>query len=829
VGTISVATATVTNGVAGTGVYSGPGTDAAGNFNPSVAGPGTHTITYTFTSTGNCVATITQTITVNAKPASNFTYPTTACLPTTGLAQFTYTGSLSAGQTYLWNFGDPASGGNNTSTLQNPTHTYTNTGSYTVTVTVTNSNGCVDTKTITTTFSVTPALSYPALTAVCESVVGTISVATATVTNGVAGTGVYSGPGTDAAGNFNPSVAGPGTHTITYTFTSTGNCVATITQTITVNAKPAANFTYPTVACLPTTGIAQFTYTGSLSAGQTYLWNFGDPASGGNNTSTLQNPTHTYTNTGSYTVTVTVTNSNGCVDTKTITTTFSVTPALSYPALAAVCESVVGTISVATATVTNGVAGTGVYSGPGTDAAGNFNPSVAGPGTHTITYTFTSTGNCVATITQTITVNAKPQSSFNITASVCQGQTANISSIVTGGSIVSWHWFYGDGNSDVFTNSNPFTRLYPATGTYVVKLVTVNASGCISDTARQTIIVSAVPVSSFDVPASVCMPGGIASFTNRSTVADGSSLTYSWNFGDGSPNSTAINPTHVYASINTYNISLRTTSSSGCYKDTIISFSAFFDKPIALFGVSPDVLCQGTENVFSDSSSAPNSTIKTRLWIFGDGTTSTSTNPTKTYSKPGIYQVKLVVTNNENCISDTFRQTITVYLQPVIDAGPSFVVPLGTVLQFKPRVNDSTVTSFIWYPGTGLSNPLTLRPILTATVDQVYKLTATVGGKCTAEDSLYVKILRPVKVPNAFSPNGDGTNDTWIIDNLVDYPGAKVDVFNRYGQLIFSSTGYSNPWDGTIKGKPLPLATYYYIITLNNGFKPLNGSITIIR
>jgi gliding motility-associated-like protein len=832
---VNVATATVTNGVAGTGVYSGPGTSSAGIFNPTIAGAGTHTITYTFTSSANCVASITQTIVVNAKPNASFTYPTAACLPATGIANFTYNGSMSAGQTYLWNFGDPASGANNTSTAQNPSHTYTNTGSYSVSVTVTNANGCIDDSVINNiVFSVTPALNYPVLAAVCENLTS-VNVATATVTNGVTGTGVYSGPGTSAAGIFDPSVAGPGTHIITYTFTSTGNCVSSITQNIVVNARPAASFTYPTAACLPATGIANFTYNGSMSAGQTYLWNFGDPASGANNISTAQNPSHTYTNTGSYSVSVTVTNANGCIDDSVINNiVFSVTPALNYPALTAVCENLTS-VNVATATVTNGVTGTGVYSGPGTSAAGIFDPSVAGAGTFTIMYTFTSTGNCVSTITQNIVVNPKPVSAFTITPDICLGQQANITSNATipTGTITTWKWFFGDGNTATYTNGNAFSYLYTAFGSYTVKLVTVSADGCESDTAMQTITVGTVPVASFTMPASVCMPDGVT-FTNNSTVSDGSTLTYAWNFGDPASGvnntSTATSPTHVYATAGSYTISLRATGGNGCFKDTVQVFDQFFNKPIAAFSVNPTELCQGTDNVFTDLSTAPNSTISSRLWIFGDGTTSTATNPTKRYTNPGIYQVKLVVTNAQGCVSDTFPQSITVHLQPVIDAGPSFVVAQGSVIQFAATANDNSgATAYLWTPSAGLSAPASLTPQLTAIADQTYTLTATGSGNCTATDFITVKILKPLKIPNAFSPNGDGVNDTWIIENLSDYPGAIVEIYNRYGQIVMKSTGYSRPWDGTTNGKPLPLATYYYIIQLKNGFKPLNGSITIIK
>ena len=606
--------------------------------------------------------------------------------------------------------------------------------------------------------------------------------------------------------------------------------MAVRTQTIVVYAKPNASFTFPSVACLPTTGLVQFTYNGSVSAGQTYSWNFDDPASGANNTSTLASPPHNYSNTGNYDVTLTVTNLNGCVDDTVVNATFSVTPALAYPALAAICQSA-APLSVATATVTNGVSGTGVYSGPGVNAAGLFNPAVAGAGTHTITYTFTSTGNCVAVRTQTIVVNPKPAASFSINPSICQGQLAQLvnSSSIPSGTIVSWKWFFGDGQTQTNTNGNTFTHLYGAYGTYQVKLVTVSNNGCISDTARETIIVNAIPVAAFSMPASVCMPNGTVNFTNTSTVADNLALTYSWNFGDGSAPSTAVNASHVYASISSYNIRLRATSSAGCFKDSTRIFSAFYDKPVARFNVSPSILCQGTPNTFTDLSTAPNSTINSRLWTFGDGSTSQQANPTKTYAAPGNYEVTLVVTNPENCVSDIFKDTVLVYLQPVVDAGPSFLVPQGSVFQFRPTVNDSLNVLFNWSPGTNLSSTTVLRPTITANNDATYTLTVTGDGNCTATDFLTVKIFRPLKIPNAFSPNGDGQNDTWRIDHLADYPGATVNIFNRYGQQVYSSTGYGTPWDGTIKGKPLPVATYYYIIELKNDFKPLNGSVTIVR
>jgi gliding motility-associated-like protein len=92
-----------------------------------------------------------------------------------------------------------------------------------------------------------------------------------------------------------------------------------------------------------------------------------------------------------------------------------------------------------------------------------------------------------------------------------------------------------------------------------------------------------------------------------------------------------------------------------------------------------------------------------------------------------------------------------------------------------------------------------------------------------------VKVLKPVIVPNAFSPNADGVNDRWDLPNLGDYPGATVRVFNRNGQAVFFSNGYSTPWDGSYNGRPLPMGTYYYLIDRKNGFTPLSGSVTLVK
>lgn len=85
------------------------------------------------------------------------------------------------------------------------------------------------------------------------------------------------------------------------------------------------------------------------------------------------------------------------------------------------------------------------------------------------------------------------------------------------------------------------------------------------------------------------------------------------------------------------------------------------------------------------------------------------------------------------------------------------------------------------------------------------------------------------KIPNTFTPNGDGINDRWDINDLATFPNCIVEVFTRYGTMVYRSLGYGTPWQGKFNGADLTTGTYYYVIDLKNGDKPYSGSITILR
>jgi gliding motility-associated-like protein len=102
---------------------------------------------------------------------------------------------------------------------------------------------------------------------------------------------------------------------------------------------------------------------------------------------------------------------------------------------------------------------------------------------------------------------------------------------------------------------------------------------------------------------------------------------------------------------------------------------------------------------------------------------------------------------------------------------------------------------------------------------------------CASADTVVIlsgNCLNP-RIPNTFTPNGDGVNDTWQINGLASFPQCSVFIYTRWGQLVFKSTGYDHPWNGRENGKELPIGAYYYVINLKNNTPPISGYVTIIR
>jgi gliding motility-associated-like protein len=135
-----------------------------------------------------------------------------------------------------------------------------------------------------------------------------------------------------------------------------------------------------------------------------------------------------------------------------------------------------------------------------------------------------------------------------------------------------------------------------------------------------------------------------------------------------------------------------------------------------------------------------------------------------------------------------------------------------------------------WSPSDGLDDPTSDSPAFRSDspLETVYTLTVTNEGGCESSAQVKIKVTEDLRIPNAFSPNGDGVNDTWEIANVLNFPQARIEVFDRWGSRIFDTTGYKNDWSGIWRGNPLPTGTYFYLITVDQG-RRLTGSVTILR
>ena len=212
---------------------------------------------------------------------------------------------------------------------------------------------------------------------------------------------------------------------------------------------------------------------------------------------------------------------------------------------------------------------------------------------------------------------------------------------------------------------------------------------------------------------------------------------------------------------------------------------------------------------------------KNYLWNTGQ------TDSTITFT-PNVTAPYILYVSNGNC-KDTATVVVTVNTQP--DA--SITMDKYIVLE-----NSSTTLhgsgagiggTYDWTPPTSLDDPTVQNPVATPSKTTTYLLTVTTAAGCTDTASATLKTAKDISFPNGITPNGDGRNEKWVIDLIEQFPQCNVEIYNRWGQLLFQSPGYVTQWDGTFDGKPLPVGTYYYIIDLGPGLKKYTGPITLMR
>jgi len=326
-------------------------------------------------------------------------------------------------------------------------------------------------------------------------------------------------------------------------------------------------------------------------------------------------------------------------------------------------------------------------------------------GTYSVKLTSINDIGCSHDTIKPFVIAPQAVAKFGLSATTCVDSTITFtdSSTIASGSIVKWYWDFGDGTTIANTSKTSVVKTYSAEGTYTVSLQVENNSGCKSVTFQQPVTVHPKPIVNFNMPG-VCLPSGVAQFTNLSSVANnpGNSLTYSWNFGDGTT-SAQTNPSHNYATAGPFNVNLKATTLYGCSGDTTIVFNNIFAQPHAAFNNNPNEVCKAATIHFADSSIADNSSVTSWFWNFGDGTTSNIQNPDKVYATTGSYIVSLYVKSAAGCTSNTATKTVTV------NKAPAAAFTLSTLncekqpvtIKQQSTANSGTINNWYWNFGDG--------------------------------------------------------------------------------------------------------------------------------
>ncbi|MCP4257455.1 MAG: PKD domain-containing protein [Planctomycetes bacterium] len=414
-----------------------------------------------------------------------------------------------------------------------------------------------------------------------------------------------------------------------------------------------------------------------------------------------QNPSHTYSNEGAYTVSLTVTDLNGS-DTETSEAFIEI-----YTARRPIA---------------------------------NFNRAPVNPDDPMVVQ-FVDDSSCGAYLTTEIN---------GIT------QTTSVDALPLGG-ITSWRWDFGDG---ALANERDASHTYSFPGTYTVSLTVTGPGG--SDTKIKDNYIqfaSPVPIADFTATPRSGNSPLVVQFTGTSTGDITSRL---WNFGDGTT-STQQNPSHTYGSAGTYTVSLTVTGLSGSNTKTMedyIQVTLSVPAPIANFTAAPR---SGSIPLVVQFTSTSTGEITSRLWNFGDGTTSTEKNPVHTYQKIGSYTVSLTVVGpggSDTKTLETFIQVTHPALAPVANftAAPrSGSIPL--VVQFT-STSTGEITSWLWNFSDGTTST-EKNPVHTYQKIGSYTVSLTVVGPGgsntkTLEGFIQVTSSAPVADFTAEPRSGDG-------------------------------------------------------------------------
>ena len=495
---------------------------------------------------------------------------------------------------------------------------------------------------------------------------------------------------------------------------------------------------------------------------------------------------------------------------------------------------------------------TGTY----TDIAGATNATYPAGNLTTTTYyqlvytsVYNTTGTCgsvtsTTPVTKTVTTTTIPTVSINDPGQTCDGTGMTFTATAAGaGTTPTYQWYLG--TNPVGTNSN--TYAYTAAIGDNGKSVTVKVTS--SDVCSGGPVTSApvvlniagatTPTVAITTPTTQICVGMPATFTATGT-GTGGSPSFQW-YENGNPVGTN-SPTYTSTTLasSTDQVWVSMTSSLACIAAGASNPVLSNKVSIAVKPIPTPAIVQATAEICSSEggftfTSSGTNTGSNLQWQLNTKNISGATGSSYYASDAGDYTL---VEDNGSCTVTSNPSTLSIIANPVAYAGPDLYVTEGTFVQLQASGGTSG-TAYSWTPTTGLSSSTISNPSFKAENTTTYTVTlSNTGGAsgtkvCTGQSSVTVVVVKPIVVPNVITVNGDGSNDTWKIQNIEGFPNATFEIFNRWGNLVWKSTGYPKQWDGTNfrNGEVLPDGTYFYIIDLHSPIftDPYTGWIQIIK
>lgn len=406
-------------------------------------------------------------------------------------------------------------------------------------------------------------------------------------------------------------------------------------------------------------------------------------------------------------------------------------------------------------------------------------------GTYTILFRVVGT-TCSASTIATIGVGpGNITATYSVNNVRCFGGTDGILTINAAGGLPPYQYSVTGGTT--YQASNIFNL---GAGTYNVRVK--DNSFCTKDTvitiSQPTLLNPVITTAN-----ATCSPTPNGLITINTT---GGSPAYSYsidsvNFQSG--NTFNVNP-------GTYTIT--TKDVNGCTKSGIANVGLTFN--LTLQSRTDTTICQNFPVQMTTVSNGANFSWTPAIGLSNPNIASPVATPLVTTS--------YVVTATSGVCSKKDTVNISVYPQPLVNAGPDVTIIAGDEVQLFGTA--SNVTNYLWTPATALNATNILNPLAKPLVTTLYRLTVTNSIGCSASDDILITVLPYcIKVKNAFTPNGDGINDKWLVyDQYTCLKNVTVHVYNRYGSKVYESRDYRNDWDGTYNGKSLPDGTYYAIV-----------------